>query len=219
MSSLDEDADELLMLTRDLATEHGSEGIVIIGHSTGCQDAVRYAQRFRRDAEAPPLMGVVLQAPVSDREFLSTMPRVMELTPRAREMVAEGRGEDVLARDIFGEGTPSFMSARRFLSLAERGGDDDMFSSDLTDGELGGILGCLSGTPTLVLVSGDDECVPPHVDKAATAGRMCRAIGPAAELVVVEGACHSLAGKEDEAADRMLRFCLQAQRLRPPLGQ
>lgn len=42
------------------------QGFTIIGHSTGCQDAVRYAQRYRSSAAAPPLQAVVLQAPVSD---------------------------------------------------------------------------------------------------------------------------------------------------------
>lgn len=40
------------------------QGIVIVGHSTGCQDAIRYAERYNKDTQAPPLLGVVLQAPV-----------------------------------------------------------------------------------------------------------------------------------------------------------
>lgn len=41
---------------------------MLVGHSTGSQDCVRYAQCFRSSDEAPPLLGLVLQAPVSDRE-------------------------------------------------------------------------------------------------------------------------------------------------------
>lgn len=41
------------------------QGLVIMGHSTGCQDAVRYVQRnYSVDPAAPPLLGVILQAPV-----------------------------------------------------------------------------------------------------------------------------------------------------------
>ena len=43
-------------------------------------------------------------------------------------MVKHGQGEDILFRDA---GVP--VCARRFLALASRGGDDDMFSSDFTD--------------------------------------------------------------------------------------
>ena len=39
-----------------------------------------------------------------------------------------GQGEDILFRDA---GVP--VCARRFLALASRGGDEDMFSSDFTD--------------------------------------------------------------------------------------
>ncbi len=35
MSSLDQDAGEMLMLTKHLGQSFGSEGIVLIGHSTG----------------------------------------------------------------------------------------------------------------------------------------------------------------------------------------
>ena len=35
-----------------------------MGHSTGCQSAVRYVQRYTADRSAARLLGVVLQAPV-----------------------------------------------------------------------------------------------------------------------------------------------------------
>ena len=35
-----------------------------MGHSTGCQSAVRYVQRYGDDRAAARLLGVVLQAPV-----------------------------------------------------------------------------------------------------------------------------------------------------------
>lgn len=41
------------------------QGVVIMGHSTGCQDTVRYVQKnYSVDPAAPPLLGVILQAPV-----------------------------------------------------------------------------------------------------------------------------------------------------------
>lgn len=52
-------------------------------------------------------------------------------------MVAEGRGEEIVCRmpaHILAERTP--MCADRLVALACKGGDDDMFSSDLTDEEL-----------------------------------------------------------------------------------
>lgn len=80
---------------------------------------------------------------VSDREFLATLNATAGLLKKARSMVNEGLGEDILFRDYEGgEGAP--VCARRFLSLADKGGDDDMFSSDLTDDELKVRQCCLS---------------------------------------------------------------------------
>ena len=42
-----------------------AQGIVMMGHSTGCQDTVRYVQNnYSTDPAAAPLLGAILQAPV-----------------------------------------------------------------------------------------------------------------------------------------------------------
>ena len=41
------------------------QAVILLGHSTGCQDTVRYCKVIQKDAEdAAPLAGVILQAPV-----------------------------------------------------------------------------------------------------------------------------------------------------------
>lgn len=134
--SLDRDADEIARLARWLRRERGSCGVIILGHSTGCQDAVRYATRYGSHRgvqtaasgegsdsvhgpgtasspagacdELAPLVGVALQAPVSDREaFAHLAPALMQALPRASEMVAAGRGRDIVERwGGGGSGTP-----------------------------------------------------------------------------------------------------------------
>ena len=47
---------------------------------------------------------------------------------------AEGRGQEVLLRLHVADKAP--LTAARYLALAARLGDDDMFSSDLSDAEL-----------------------------------------------------------------------------------
>lgn len=47
--------------------------IVLIGYSTGCQDSVFYMKHGRPDLRVR-VKGVVLQAPVSDREWLALLP-------------------------------------------------------------------------------------------------------------------------------------------------
>lgn len=206
-ASLDQDASELLLLSRHLSSHYDSKGIVLVGHSTGCQDAVRYVQRFASDRQAAPLLGVVLQAPVSDREFMNMLPKMREILVKAEKMVADGKGEDVVERDIFGPTAPVFLSARRMVALMQKNGDDDMFSSDLTDEELSALLGHLAPLPTLVIASGADEYVPPGVDRAGLGERIAAAIGPSATSACIPGGLHALVGKEEEAVEHISSFC------------
>lgn len=71
---------------------------------------------------------------VSDREWLATQPSTAQRLQRAEEMVAAGDGEEVCFRAHEIDGAA--VSARRFVALAGRRGDDDMFSTDFTDAEL-----------------------------------------------------------------------------------
>ncbi len=206
--SLDRDADELLLLARCLRAEHASEGMVIVGHSTGCQDAARYAARHRGAAAAAPLLGAVLQAPVSDREWLAAQPETASRLATSRALVAAGRGEEVafVAADL--DGAP--VAARRWVALASDRGDEDLFSGDLTPEELraAGRLGGLAagaGVPTLALFSGADEYAAP-ASAAALRANMVATLGPALRVRVVEGAGHSLAGKEEAAAAAIVDF-------------
>lgn len=89
------------------------QGFVIVGHSTGCQDAVRYAQRHRADPDTAPLLGVVLQAPVSDREWLASQPGTAERLAKAEGMMAAGQGEEVCYRAFDIDGTA--VTARRWV--------------------------------------------------------------------------------------------------------
>ena len=53
---------------------------------------------------------------------------------------------------------------------------EDMFSSDLTDKQLYEQLGHLHNIPVLIVMCGDDEYVPDHVNKEKLLKRMCKAI-------------------------------------------
>lgn len=55
----------------------------------------------------------------------------------------------------------------RYHSLASVGGDDDMFSSDLSPQTMEWKLGHMALIPTAIIFSMQDEFVPPNVDKMA----------------------------------------------------
>ncbi|CAN0560401.1 unnamed protein product, partial [Laminaria digitata] len=63
---------------------NGGPAFLLIGHSTGCQDSVFYMQHGRPDLRAA-VRGVVLQAPVSDREYIVLLPPTEGQIAVARE--------------------------------------------------------------------------------------------------------------------------------------
>ena len=94
----------------------------------------------------------------------------------------------------------------RLLALYQRLGDDDCFSSDLTDKELASILQPTGSSPCLVLLSGADQYVPPGLDAPLMAKRLTTAIGPSSRCQVIPGALHALDGMEEEAAGIIAGF-------------
>lgn len=204
LGSVSRDADELLMLMRHLKAKQYSKGVILVGHSTGCQDVVMYASKHRFDVDAAELRGVVLQAPVSDREWLCDLPDTKEWTGKARQLLAEGRENDVAFRAMQFGGAA--VTAERWLSLVEPGGEDDMFSSDLTDEQFKTIFEGLQGLDVLLVLSGADEYVPHEVDIPALGHRMAGAIGPTAHVEILKGARHSLDDAVETFVDLICGF-------------
>lgn len=184
-SSLEGDAQEIAQLVEHLVkrADHPCTGkLVLMGHSTGCQDVVTFLSRDRSLSAAAPdvpihVHGGILQAPVSDREYFNTHDGKDAAGARrlaeSEVLVHEGKSSTLLARDVppmlmsqCGRGagnsgavlSPAF-TAYRFRSLNGRGGDDDFFSSDLSDEEIRRALQpALSRAPLLMLM-GEKEYV------------------------------------------------------------
>ena len=250
-SSLDRDAAELLELSAHLRARRGVDGIALLGHSTGCQDAVRYAEREREQQRGregageiarAPLVGVILQAPVSDRECFFLDPEAAPLAQRrldrCREAVLRGKDPQETVVDFMSEWDGAPLSASRWLSLAAERGDDDYFSSDFSDAELAERLRALGGgggrggegeaesaIPTLIVASLREQYLPKEYDTAAHARRLAAAINgpreerggpgsPRAEAVALDGD-HALRGAEAEAARVMFDFLSTECRPRP----
>ncbi|KAI9771674.1 MAG: hypothetical protein M1840_001890 [Geoglossum simile] len=184
--------------------------VVLMGHSTGCQDAMEYLTGEAREARGA-VDGVVLQAPVSDREAIRMVLRretYEQSLTAAQALISNNRGSDILPRniasDIFG---PAPCSAYRWNSLASPAGSaattEDFFSSDLSTSRLQQTFGRIPpNTPLCILYSGFDEFVPGYVDKEALVRKWIEAVKEGGGVVdercsgVVEGATHSLTGEE-----------------------
>ncbi|WVZ62434.1 hypothetical protein U9M48_012188 [Paspalum notatum var. saurae] len=200
ISSLEQDALELDQLISYLINKENSEGVILLGHSTGCQDIVHYMRTNFACSKA--VSGVILQAPVSDREYRSTLPETAEMIDLAAKLISEGRGMDLMPREANPDAP---ITAYRYHSLCSYMGDDDMFSSDLSEDQLRQRLGHMSTTQCQVIFSMGDEYVPEYVDKEALVDRLCRALG-GAEKVEIEWGNHALSNRVQEAVRAIVDF-------------
>lgn len=194
--------------------------IVLMGHSTGCQDAMEYVTGKGHE-QRPPIDGVILQAPVSDREALMMEDGIERnsIIAMARAYIKEGRGDDVLPRK-FGEAvfgmTP--ISAYRWLSLLspDKDGDDDYFSSDLPVSKLRTTFGAFpKTTPLQILCSGIDEYVPASVNIQSLISFWTRIVKEGGGIVdeqnsgIIPKASHNLQGDD---AKVLMELCTLVSR-------
>eukprot|EP00249_Psilotum_nudum_P010778 c22763_g1_i1 orf=351-1220(+) len=200
ISSLKQDALELEQLVTHLINKEASEGVMLLGHSTGCQDIVYYMRTGSPGSRA--VRGAILQAPVSDREYRASLPGTAGFIDLAESMIKEGREGDLMPREACPEAP---ISAYRYRSLCAFMGDDDMFSSDMTDQQLKLRLSHMLRVPCQVIFSMADEYVPDYVDKPALVQRICNAMG-GAEKVEIEWGNHSLSNRVQEVVHAIIDF-------------
>jgi hypothetical protein len=195
--------------------------IILMGHSTGCQDVLEYLTGCGNEGRTA-IDGGIIQAAVSDREaFLMTMdPQTYRSScEKAQKMVDNGDGDEILPSVETDNAMPCPVSAKRWLSLASpnHDGDDDYFSSDLTDDQLMKTFGSLpNSSPLCIFQSGKDEYVPQNVDSQKLLRRWIeiakRGKGKVDEdnSAIIDGADHNLSGSSGSVVDvlveRVIRF-------------
>lgn len=208
VGSIAQDAEDIAHIVEYIKTMRPGGKVVIMGHSTGCQDCMEYVVGGNSE-QRPPVDGVILQAPVSDREAIADeLPAdfLNEANQLALKMCREGHNKDSmptrLTRPIFGRVA---ITARRWIDVASPGPDhtgaDDYFSSDLPDDRLQRTFGKIPPTiPLLVLYSGSDESVPPNVNKDELVSRWINVVESSGGHVdryngsIVPEATHNLNG-------------------------
>ena len=200
------DVDEIETCIRFIRSNSGlgnaNTRVVLLGHSTGCQDTLTYIYSRAKSAR-PLIQGAILQAAASDREgamhSISTESETRSLYDQCMTLIsttpAVHHQTTVLpmhwTTPIFG---PAPMSISRFLSLVSPGSpsdpsSDDLFSSDIPDsvlattfGKVGSVTSPLQPLSSsqkrslMVLLSGADEYMPAFIDKAELLSRWKKAI-------------------------------------------
>lgn len=170
--SLKRDVKELSELVKFLRSERGSKDskVVLMGHSTGCQDTMEYLTKYSYSEDFEPICSLdagILQAPVSDTEAFEAFDadvKNKDVLARSEKLVKEGKGDQLLSSDDINASFGIPMTAYRFHSLAGRRTDDDYFSSYLTDDDFKSTFGKVN-KPFLIFDGEKDEFVPPHVNR------------------------------------------------------
>ena len=218
ISSLDQDVEEIAPCVEYFKKTRPGGKIVLMGHSTGCQDVMHYLTSPGAN-DRPKVNGAILQAPVSDREAIQMMmdsDAYDASVKTASDFVEMGCGDDCLPLSLtkgFIPKTP--VSAKRWLSLTSPApghlGEDDYFSSDLGTERLAGSFGRVGamGVPLCIVFSGNDEGVPASVDKEGLVKSWTNVVKETGGVIsegsgVVPGASHNLNGNPEEVVDDML---------------
>lgn len=167
-SSIQKDCEELTALVLFLKEQLNFKKIALLGHSTGAQDSVYF---LRHSTMREHVGAVILQGAVGDRDVIHGDPTQLEMLEEARKLRKEGK-EEVFLRNFLYDAP---VTASRFLSLAERLSDEDMFSVDLTEDELRPIFGHIK-VPVSLCFSSNDEYVTDHPAQRELATRLVRVL-------------------------------------------
>ena len=149
--TIDHDIEDLKTLIDYLiANRNHLESIILMGHSTGCQDIIHF---LRKERKHPKIHRVILQAPVSDRQYLSQFSSTED---QLNYCLKNDKDKN--------EWLPRYLhdpplTIQRCLSLNQPNSVEDLFSNDLTDEQLESIYGTIE-TPITWIWSKQDEYVP-----------------------------------------------------------
>ncbi|CAF1068870.1 unnamed protein product [Rotaria sordida] len=152
--TIDDDIQDLNILIDYLINNRNHLlSIILMGHSTGCQDIIHY---LRQQKKHPKIHRVILQGPVSDRQYLSTLSSTKDQLDYCLNHLENKK-----------EWLPRYLhdpplTIERCLSLNQENSIEDLFSSDLSDEQLKNIYENIE-TPITWIWSKQDEYVPDNI--------------------------------------------------------
>ncbi|KAG0052182.1 hypothetical protein BGZ83_002910 [Gryganskiella cystojenkinii] len=195
-ASLMEDVQELDVLFSYLREQKNKTRLFIIGHSTGSQDAIKYAIHGKHQSV---VKGLVLQGAVSDREFLqSSVENYGKYLRLAQRMINDGNGQELMVREV--DVAP--ITACRFYSLAAVGSDIpfEVMHQLFKDVNI----------PLIFIHSGKDEYIPAQVNKEKLSTQLTAAFGSTClGAVVLPEADHAISDESSQVlfCQTVINFC------------
>ncbi|KAI8048835.1 hypothetical protein BDF22DRAFT_701526 [Syncephalis plumigaleata] len=182
---LGRDVEELDCLLERLYEDNPQLKVVLMGHSTGSQIVLRYA---RTGQYRTRILGGILQGAVSDRDYYTVhLSNLTESLALANELRATNRGHHWMPVHAYPDAP---ITADRFWSLLARGGEDDMFSVDLTREDLAPLYESVS-IPLCMIQSGSDEYVPDTLQLETIMKRHHEVYPRYILMQLIDGAAHA----------------------------
>ncbi|SCU79851.1 LAFA_0B06018g1_1 [Lachancea sp. 'fantastica'] len=201
LSSLDKDIEELKALVDYLRSPSGGarDKILLFGHSTGSQDTIHFLLNHGSSVE-----GGIMQGPVSDREGFGQFVEKQKwdrLNAKAKELVDNGHKNDILPTEYAEVMDNTAITAYRWCSLTLPGGDDDYFSSDLSEEHFKTTFGRIQ-KPFLMAYSEFDQFVPEFVNKPQLLQKWATSSNPmyySKHSGIIKGASHEVAQEDSRS--------------------
>ncbi|KAI9496326.1 hypothetical protein BDB00DRAFT_142925 [Zychaea mexicana] len=200
-TNLQNDSDELDHLIKYLKNERNKSKILYLGHSTGSQDGY-WHNKYGKMSES--VMGYILQAPVSDRQVMEVEPEHAKYLEQAKKLREANLGQELMPRAACGD-IP--ITADRFYSLGGAGGDDDVFSTDLTDETIKRLYEGVN-RPTAMVHVKDDECYVGKEDQLELMKRFQSFCPAIRRTIVLEEGGHNVNAKvgQEQLCDFVVEF-------------
>ena len=152
--TIDHDIQDLQKLIDYLVNNRNDlQSIILMGHSTGCQDIIHYLRQGKIDSK---ISQVILQGPVSDRQYLSQLSSTKDQLNYCYQN-----------KDNLNEWLPRYLhdpplTIQRCLSFNQINSIEDLFSSDLNDQQIKDIYQNIQ-IPIIWIWSKQDEYVPDDI--------------------------------------------------------
>lgn len=171
----------------------GVSYVYLVGHSTGCQKAVYYLSRGRKQML---IVGVVLICPLSDYAYAAAFekPKVLKKATRlATKLVKAGKPHELLPVDVW----PDLVDAQRFLSLYTPDSTEEIFTYSQPEKEPETFQKVR--IPTLVILAEKDEYGDRPMEEISNwFKQQSRTMQP--KVVLIKDALHSLPDHEHDVA-------------------
>lgn len=174
----------------------GKNRFILEGHSLGCTKVVN----FILNEDVAGVERVILLAPTDMAGWANTDPKNQEYLAKAKQLVSEGKGEELVASQCWLDNTP--ISAQTYPTICETGSSADIYG----ERESGALLGRIE-LPLLIPYGTEDigiTRIDGTMDKWLE--RVNRIKNSNTQIKVVEGSTHGFRGYESELAKIIEEF-------------